>query len=279
MWIVYSLLSALFSAFCSILEKKALFRLDPLEFSCALYFCLALLFSAAFALLGGGLPVLDGHTLLFIWLKSLTNAVSFLLIMHGIKRMELSAGLPLLLLTPVFVAMLGYLLFGDCVSGRQLAGIALIAAGGYMLSRRAGNGGYGYYFAALLVLTASALLNRYVLINRSVPPLSFAFVEHLLAAPNLFLIALLLRRKPLAAFGALRALPLLLAAVAVATALYRFFEVAAMAQANPALVTALKRLSVVLSVLVGGKLFREQDTARRTAAALVMFFGAALVAL
>ena len=65
----------------------------------------------------------------------------------------------------------------------------------------------------------------------------------------------------------------------MATALYRFFEVAAMAQANPALVTALKRLSVVLSVLVGGKLFHEQDTGRRAAAALVMFLGAALVAL
>jgi len=281
MWIAYSLLSALFSALCSILEKKALFRLDPLEFSCALYFCLALLFSAAFLILGAGPLPSDASTLLFIYLKSLTNAVSFLLIMHGIKRMELSAGLPLLLLTPVFVAVFGYLLFGDAVSPRQLSGIGLIAVGGYTLMRggRSASGGYAYYFAALLVLTGSALLNRYILINKNISPLTFAFVEHLFAAPNLFLLAFMLGRRPGAALSALRGLPLILAGVAAATALYRFFEVAAMAQANPALVTALKRLAVVLSVLVGGKLFREQDAGRRAAAALVMFLGAALVAL
>jgi len=53
--------------------------------------------------------------------------------------------------------------------------------------------------------------------------------------------------------------------------------VAALAQANPALVTALKRLSVVLSVIIGGKLFREQDTGRRVTASIIMFLGAGLI--
>lgn len=282
MWIAYSLLSAVFSAFCAILEKKALFRLDPLDFSCALYVCLAVVFSAAFAAWGGGIGYVDGHTLLFIYLKSLTNAVSFLFIMHGIKRLELSAGLPLLLLAPAFVAVFAYLFFGDSMTARQAAGIGLIVLGGYWLGlggKASGSGPYAYlyFFAALLVLTASSLLNRYILVSRSVQPLDFAFVEHLFAAPNLLLIALLLRRSPVAALKAARAFPLLLVGVAAATALYRFFEVAAMAQANPALVTALKRLSVVLSVIIGGKLFHEQDIGRRVAASLIMFMGAGLI--
>lgn len=285
MWILYSLLSAVFSAFCAILEKKALFRLEPLDFSCALYFCLAVAFSLVFFFSGGGLGDIDGYTFFFIWLKSLTNAVSFLFIMYGIKRMELSAGLPMLLLAPAFVAVFAYLLFGDSMTLRQVAGIGLITAGGYCLKRdgKAGDsaGGYAYlyFFAALLVLTGSSLLNRYILVSRNVSPLNFAFVEHLLAVPDFVVIAFFFRRSPAVALKAARAFPLLLAGVAVATACYRFFEVAAMAQANPALVTALKRLSVVLSVLIGGKLFQEQNIGRRVAASLVMFLGASLIAI
>ncbi|HNW45699.1 MAG TPA: EamA family transporter [Elusimicrobiales bacterium] len=284
MWITYSLLSALFSALCAILEKKALFKLAPFDFSLALYACLAALFAAAFLLTGGNFAAIGPRELASIYVKSLANVVSFLFIMNGIRRMELSAGLPLLLLAPALVAVTAYALFGDALSARQAGGIALITAGGYLLVRgRSGAGragdmrAYLYYCAALLVLTASSLLNRYILVSRNVPPLPFAAAEHLLALANFLPAALLLRRSPAPALLALRSAPLAIGGTAAGTALYRYFEVAAMAQASPALVVALKRLSVVMAVLIGGKLFREKDVARRSAAALIMFAGVWLI--
>lgn len=283
MWITWSLVSAVFSAFCSLLEKKALFELDPFDFSLALYACLACLFGAVFLLAGGSFAAIGPRELLGIYIKSLTNIVSFLFIMNGIRRMELSAGLPLLLLAPALVAVCAYFLFGDALRARQAGGIALMTLGGYILVRANGNGGHGdqraylYYSAALLVLTASSLLNRYILVSRSVSPLDFAAAEHLLALANFAPAALLLRRSPAPALRALRRLPLLLGGTAAGTAAYRFSEAAATALANPALVVALKRLSVVLAVIIGGRVFSERNLARRTAAAVVMFGGVWLI--
>lgn len=283
MWMIWSLTSAVFSAFCSILEKKALFDLDPFDFALALYACLALIFGAAFLLAGGSFAAIGQRELLSIYIKSLTNMVSFLLIMNGIRRMELSAGLPLMLLAPALVALFAYCIFGDALSASQAGGIALMTLGGYLLVRANGQNGHGdsgaylYYAAALLVLTASSLLNRYILVSRNVSPLDFAAAEHLLALANFAFAALLLRRSPAPALRALRRLPFLLAGTAAGTAAYRFSEAAATALANPALVVALKRLSVVLAVLIGGRIFKERNLARRTLAALVMFGGVWLI--
>jgi uncharacterized membrane protein len=291
MWILWSLASALFSAVCAILQKKALFEQDPFAFSLALYAIEAIVFVAVFCIADcNGLAALGVADVGMIYIKSIFNVLSFVLIMQGLKRLEISASLPFLLLTPVVIAIAAYALLGETLSHRETAGILLMIAGGYMLQFTSfkdilapiryvmRHRAYAAIFGAMAIVAIAALLNRYVLVTARVKPLTFIALDHFFALANLTIAGLVMRRPLSRIIAAFRATPLIIPAVAGGTAAYRFFEVLATASAPVALVVSLKRLSVVFAVAIGGRLFREGHLPQRIIATLVMLAGAALVA-
>jgi len=290
MWIIYSLLSALFSALCAILQKKALFKIGAFDLSFALYFFEAFIFLAAAIIFGTTFAGISNNALGFIFVKAVLNVTSFVLIMNGMKRLELSAGLPLMLLSPAIVAIAAYLLLGEMLTVKESGGIVMILIGAYLLEFKSPSEmllpfkkiithrGYFFMFSAVAIITGSVLLNRYILVAKGIKPLAFASIEHLMALPIIFIAALLFKRPLFQLKASFKSMPFIIFAAAFGTVLYRLFEVMATAQANVALVVALKRLSVVMAVIIGGKLFKEENRAKRIAATVIMFIGAALVA-
>lgn len=62
------------------------------------------------------------------------NVAANLLFFHAVKVSPISRTVPLLALTPVFAALIGYLLLDEHPSSRQWAGIALIVLGAWTLN-------------------------------------------------------------------------------------------------------------------------------------------------
>lgn len=70
-----------------------------------------------------------------VWLGLALFGTSVLIWMRVLSTTELSWGYPLLGLSYVFVALSGWLIFGEQLGGPRIAGIALVIAGAVLIGR------------------------------------------------------------------------------------------------------------------------------------------------
>ena len=234
-------------------------------------------------------------------LKTVLNAAAFLFVMYSIKNLEISEALPLLALTPGFVAILGVILINDYLTLFEWSGILLMLAGTVILeSRQRVNGTeqqrrvlkdyltiftalfrfskYSYVIIALILFTITSLLDRILLTDLKISPYTFmAFQQFFFAV--IFTIVVLIKYKsvirPLK--GVPKEMVYILIIVSVSTVIYRFSQIEATKLAPVALVLSVKRLSVLIAVVFGGKLFRERELVRRVIAVIIILAGAAIL--
>ena len=298
-WFWLAFISAVFSAVSAVYEKKALFSSDPLNFT-FLISLITLLFSLPFfGMVQYG--NIFSESMLVLLLKTLLNAAAFLFVMYSIKNLEISEALPLLALTPGFVAILGAILINDYLTVLEWSGIFLMLTGTVILesqkhvNRSEKPGGllrdylkifsslfrfskYTYVIIALVLFTITSLLDRILLTDLKLSPYTFMAFQQLFFAV-IFTIVVLIRQK-----GVIRpvlAIPkemvYLLIIVSVSTVIYRFTQLEATKLAPVALVLSVKRLSVLMAVVFGGKLFREHELVRRVIAVIIILAGAAVL--
>ena len=120
-WFAVALISALLSAFAAITQKKVLFNLGALEFSFLLSIA-NLVFSIPFFFF------IDYNTINILNLsillaKSVIGVAAFLCVMIALKNLEISNALPLLALTPGFVAVFAFLLLGESLKTVEVIGL------------------------------------------------------------------------------------------------------------------------------------------------------------
>jgi len=287
-WYLLALGSAAFSALAAILEKKSLFRLNALGFSFTLA-CFNLLFSIPFFITVNWEQI-DYTALLILYGKSIMGTFSFLFIMEGLKRMEISRSLPLLTLTPALVALFAFLFLNETLSLWQTMGMFALLTGTYII--QTGNNksiwepftilfqskGLRYILAALLIFTATSMIDKLLVGQYKLPPYDFIAFQHLFLAFNFSVLMLIKKQKPEKGLFQKKNL-ILIIAVAACTIVYRYTQIEAVKIASVALVLSLKRTSVFFATLIGGKLFNEKYLLRKSIATLVMIAGAALVIL
>jgi drug/metabolite transporter (DMT)-like permease len=282
LWLPLTLLSAFFLATSDALTKKALahhneylvawLRLLP---SLPL-FLIALPFIA---------PPRLGPDFYFCMLCALPlEALTIFLYARALKLSPLNLTLPLLSLTPLLLLVLPFLILGERITRCGVAGILLIAAGGYQLNTKHGRGGALAPFRALLsergslcmICVAAIYSITSVLGKRAIDassPLFFACCYLPLLVVVISPVALYkgkgeLRR--MAQDGTLRAsaLPALCYALQVVTHVY------AISLTNVAYMIAVKRLSLLFGVLYGRWLFQEKGGLSAT---LIMLAGVFLI--
>jgi len=288
LWFILALSSAVLSAAAAVTQKKVLFRLDALDFSVRLAQLTLLLSLPLFFLID--LHALPVAAIAVLFGKTLLGALAFLCVMQAIKTHELSAALPLMVLTPGLVALTAFVALGEALSLLEIGGMALLLAGTYLLEMRAGAPllrPFTVFFtsrthmpivAALLLFTATAVLDRYLLTDLRLRPLPMLAFQNLFLALHLTVIALVMKRpaQPWRERGRV-AYPALILLVAVCTLGYRFAQIEAVALAPVALVLAVKRVSVLLAAMFGGSLFRERDLGRKAVAIVLLLTGAACI--
>lgn len=287
-WVGFGFSAAMLAAAAALLEKWLLKHMSVWRMSAwfsgmtaVLVLPLLMMSKVPLAALGPGLWGV-------ILIKSVLEAVQFVSVMTGIRRLGISTTLPLMTLSPAFVALAGTLLIGDVMNPAQWGGLILMVAGLYIVQLERGHAWWRPLvrlftdrdqWVILLALTSSvavALLDKTLLSGYRVPPQLFITVQQWYLAA--IFIAVLVVRTMTRVEGAPvpwnRSLLLGLAGLALVTVGYRYLQMRGVMLAPVALVLAVRRTSVVMASLAGGSLFQEKGYVRRSMAAALLTLGA-----
>ena len=285
-WYVFALISALFSALAAITQKKVLFKEKALVFCAVLGFFNLIIAIPFFFFIDFSILSYSGLIVLFI--KSFLAAFSFLFVMLGIKNLELSRALPLLVLTPGLVAITAYIFLQEALSKMEISGIVFLTVGTYILSlkkpkkiktpfKEAINPkGHYYIIAALIIFTITAVLDKVVLSNFKVPVNAFMGFQHLYLALIFFSMVLFTKEIKTTKIAFKRSWEWIVL-IAFITMTYRYAYIQSVKIAPVALALSLKRISVFLAVIIGGKLFKEHNLLKKAIVTIILTVGAILV--
>jgi len=227
------------------------------------------------------------------WLAALLplEILAMWLYMRAISSSPLSLTLPYLAFTPVFAALTGWLLLGETVSVRGLAGIALVVTGAWLLNADASAPwpDRSWHRAVHMIarepgsrtmLLVAALYGLTSVMGkgalRYIDPLSFGPVYFLLLGAISAIVFSGGGRRPL---RALRFHPAASCAVGVAMAAMIVTHFLAVAQVEVAYMITVKRTSLLFGILYGALWFGESRVAANLAAGTLMVAGVALVIL
>ncbi len=285
-WYIIALIAAFFSASAAILEKKILFKEKALSLSLILAMFNLVLAIPFFFFIDYTLLSASGISVLFF--KSILGAVAFLFVMKGIKNLDISKALPLLVLTPGLVAFSAFIILGEALKLIEIGGMVLLLGGTYILQldNRRGflspwksfikvKGNY-YIILALVLFTITSILDKALLQNYKVPLNAFMGFQHLFFAIVFVFLAIIYSRG-VSLKKSFKFSWKLIAILAVITIVYRYSYLYAVKIAPVALVLSIKRISVFFAVLIGGKLFEDRSLTRRCIATAIMIIGAILI--
>ncbi len=287
-WFLLAFLSAVFSAAAAVSEKKTLFSMDALSFS-FIVSVVTLLFSFPFFFLVD-YNLFFSVSMLVLFIKAVLGAAAFLCVMLSIKNLEISEALPLLALSPGLVAIAGVIFIDDYLTLTEWFGIFLMVVGAYILELKKNYSPlepfktlfrfskYSYVFYALLLFAITSLLDRLLLKDFKFPPYTFMAFQQLFYA-LIFTIILLVKNKniSLRIKSVDKNIFYLIIVVSIFTVIYRYTQIEATKLAPVALVLSVKRLSVLMAIIFGGKLFSEENLSRRIIATIIILIGAAIL--
>ncbi|MGE0083898.1 MAG: EamA family transporter [Desulfococcaceae bacterium] len=284
-WLLLSLLTALAVSSQDACVKKFFSGLTPVEMSVyPLLYSLPLF--AVSALL---IPVPHiGPDFLWCFLISIPlNGLTFVLYMKALKISPLSLTVPYLAFTPVFMILTGYLFLDEIPGIRGMSGIGLICAGGYVLQIDPGKwnllapvqalfrekGSRIMLFVAF-VYSLTSVIGKKAILNSS--PLFFTMTFYTLFNVLMILFFRVNGNIRLAAFRKDAAKGL---TAGLMLFFHGLFHGWAISLVQAAYMISVKRLSVVISVLYGRFLFKEENMFFRLSGAVFMLAGTILIML
>jgi drug/metabolite transporter (DMT)-like permease len=282
LWLFLSLLTALAVA-CRDVSVKVFADLTPTEVAMLELFW-------ALPLLGIGcllveVPPLDA-TFWWAFLVSLPlNMVAYLLYLQAIKSSPLTLSLPFLAFTPVFMLLTGAIVLDEAVTFWGGAGIGLIVFGSYVLNFNRADAGLLQPFIALgrekgswLMLVVAFLFSFAAVIGKKAilhsSPLFFAFFFFLVFNSATLLLLALFRRWSWQQLRRKRWQGIWLGGLLV---LHVGCHGLAIARANAVYMVAVKRSSIVFSVMLSWIFLHEEQAVIRGLGTLFMFAGVLLI--
>lgn len=289
-WYLLALSSALLSAFAAILQKKVLNKISALNFTVIVSIFIAL-FSTI--LIGKvDLSAAGSYSVLVLFGKSIINATAFLCIMIALKNLEISRTLPILAASPMTVALLAFLFLGESLSLTEVLGMLFIVAGTYILELKKNENisapfrvfidskYHRIILIALGLMTISSVIDKLLLTSFKLPPVTFLVLQ------NYFFLIIFLLYRILTGLknnneklfnGVSKNILLIIIFIAFATIGYRWTQIEATKLGPVGLVIAVKRLSVLFAVVIGAKLFKEENYLKKVIATIFIVGGALLI--
>lgn len=287
-WFIVAFISALLSAFAAITQKKVLFNLGALEFSFLLSI-VNLVFSIPFFFFID-YQTINTLNLSILFVKSIIGVAAFLCVMISLKNLEISNALPLLALTPGFVAVFAFLLLGESLKIIEVVGLLFLIAGTFILESKniktfsfpfkifLKSKYHRFVVLALFLFTASSILDKLLLIKLNLSPISLTAFQHIYFAIIFSLVYLIFKQKAEVSSVSIKKDNLgWIALISILTIGYRYTQIVAVSLASVALVLAIKRTSVFWATVIGGKLFNDKDLLKRSLAAILILIGAILI--
>ena len=283
-WFFLSILTAIFASARDFQSKRFLSRVDPLTVSWALSLFSVPVLGVVLALTG--IPAVDSPFFLLVAAAGSALTVGWILYMRALSVSEMSLTIPMISFSPLFLLVLAPLFVGEFPSPIGTVGVILIVIGTYVLALPRASFGFFSPFRALLhepgprrMLAAAGAFSFAAVfekagITRS-SPILFAFSENVFAA--LVMIPIIYLKHP-SGFRETRANRNALVPIGVCVAMMFVCQATSLKLGPVAYVVAIKRFSVLFSVLAGGVFLREQQLGARLAGSAVMLCGILCIA-
>ncbi len=296
MWLYLCIASAFFLGFYDVFKKWSVRDNAPL-----LVLFLTVCFGAAVTVpvLGwslvhaksasvGGLfcRMLTSHEHLLVLSKAVIVSVSWIAAFFALKHLPISIVAPIRASAPLWTLIGAVLLLKERLSALHLVAVAIILLSYFAFSiigRKEGIHFLKDRWILLVVIAtlsgaASALYDKYLLRNAGIDPISLQvwFSIHLVAVIGAVTAAVRLHTKDaFKSFKWRRTIPLVGILLIIADFLY--FRALAHEDALIAVVSAVRRSSVIISFIAGGLLFREKNKRKKAIPLIGVLVGIALL--
>ncbi len=282
-WFSFALLSAVFTAVITVLEKKQTAKQHSLEFSSA-YSVINVLVSLPLLLF---LAPVSLEAVALIFVSSVLGTIAFWFWIKSLRRGDLSIVSPLVNLNPVILVILAYFFLGESLNRSQLGGIMLILIGSYMLEsrshqrmldpfRKIAKASYAPYVILSVILYAVAAIFDKIILYKTSPISYLVLLQIFMAIEFLFLISYRYGNGLDAVKSAMKNWKSI-SLISFFTVLNRLAILFAISSSLVSLVVPIRRLSSLLLVIIGGYSLREKNVDRKLIATVVMIIGIYLI--
>lgn len=290
MWIFLTLASALVLGVYDIFKKHAVHGnavLPTLLFSTLSG---GIGFSLYLTMIGGWeAAIVDRTVFSLVVLKALLVAGSWYCAYTALRDLPVTIGAPIRASSPVWTLLGALILFREAPTWAQWLGLAVVAAGHWLLSRAGRHEGIDFrrhrgvwlMMLATFLGAASSLYDKYLLQTRAIPcnTVQFWFAADLVVC---FLIALAIsrawpRRKPPHPFHWRWSIPL--AGLALVVADQAYFQAVHTEGVLISVVSMLRRSSILVTFVMGALVFKDTNLRRKGWAVLVLLAGILLLCL
>jgi drug/metabolite transporter (DMT)-like permease len=285
LWFILAIATALCVATGDALTKKFFGRFSPYDMAIAssiysLPFLIVYIFFIP-------IPQLDT---VFWWIACILiplDTFAFYLYMKAIKLSPLSLSIPFLSFTPVFMILTGFIVLEEVPNSWGIIGIGFVVAGSYLLNVTQVKYGYFAPFRAILKEPGSILMLVVAFIYSFLAVLGKKAIQH--SSPLFFGFFFLaaLDITTLIFFPFLEKIrwrdilkvPVKGLSVGLMLFLHALFHCLAINMIEAVYMIAVKRMSILFSVVYGWILFKESDISARMLGALFMFAGVVFIIL
>lgn len=221
-------------------------------------------------------------------LKSVIVGTSWSLTFMGLRTLPISIATPIRASSPAMVFLLALLLYGEVPTVRQGFGMALTFAGYWLFSWAGRREGLDFFrsravwfaIGGSIVAAVSSIWDKYVFQVRAMPKesLQLFFQLGLIAfyALAMWLFHRRSYRRALEFFDWRWTIPLF--GVALAAADWTYFTGIAQSGVPISIASLMRRFSVVITFLVGARLFHETNIRRKLFALMAVLAGVVLLA-
>lgn len=287
-WVWWGLACALGMGAVDVISKRALQEFDPAIVGTArLGFGLPVL---AIPILVGGWPTLPPTFWVTVAAMLPLELVAFFMLLEALRCAPLWETVPFLSLTPLLTIVASWLILGERITRVGFTGICAIVAGGYLLYGHELKSGYLGPLKAILRSRGTRLMIGVAFLYSVTSSLGkqATILSSATAFPGIYFgvlwvalvaIYLAMGHRPSAFLRAVRERPALLISVGAMDGLTFLAHSIGVLLAPVAYFVAVKRLSAVFSVFVGGLASHDPHLALRVAGATCMVAGVALLTL
>ncbi|MDD5650520.1 MAG: DMT family transporter [Candidatus Nanoarchaeia archaeon] len=286
-WIVYALLSAMFSTVSTIFRKKTIEKEHSITFLTAnkLFQLVALLVILPFINF-----YLSLATYSIIAIIAVLSIESDIFWTKALKRLNISIATPLTNLSPAIIVILAYFILGEKITFLQLIGVILIVFGAYVLEADHGLTNTKQFllklkkskysillFLSLIIGGFSAIGERYMLGNKFIDPMNLLFFSYLFTTILVLTFQLNDDKNLIKVKQTIKRSKFPLIVTAIAGLLNTAFYYLAIKTAYISLVMPILLTSTLLTTIIGGELFKENNILYKSVACLIMLLGVFLI--
>ncbi len=282
-WWIPALLVPVISGFSVYFDKVGLKRTKTSVFGFLFSLTIALILSPLFAIAKIRLDLIP-----YMYLASLMGSTALYLSLRVVKEDDISVVSPIVgSVNPLLTWFLATALIGERVSSLQLVGIVTVMLGGVLLSLE-GKAVKGiknkkmlvYLVLALFLYAMASTIDKF-LMNSGLDVATYMVIMHWFATFNLGMILSIRHGRELKPIvkSAISSdwKYILIASLLILT--YRGLQIYAISLGPVSLVLALKRLSTLVAIILGGELLHEKYWVRRLVAGGIMALGGLMVVL